>query len=187
MIWLGIVLFFGLHLIPMLPGIRSRLIGRFGENRYKGLFSLLSLTGLILIGTGYVHMGYRELWTPPVWAGHLALTVMPIVFILWTAAEVKGHIRKNIKHPMIIGVILWALVHLANNGDRASLYLFGSFALFSVFSLISSIRRSKVPEYADAKVSHDAAAVGIGLVLFTVLLLWGHEFLFGVTPFYWES
>ena len=181
MIWLGIGLFFGAHVIPSLPNLRDRLIDRMGNNRYKGAYSLVALSGLVLIAIGYARMDYQELWPAPVWASHLALAVMPIVFVLQVAAELRGHIRKKIKHPMIIGILLWAVVHLVNNGDRASLYLFGSFALFSVFSIISSSRRGKLPNYTTAKSKHDVIAVVIGVVLFAGVL-WGHEFLFGVAP-----
>jgi uncharacterized membrane protein len=83
---------------------------------------------------------------------------------------------------MIIGVLIWAVVHLVNNGDRASLYLFGSFALFSLFSLISSTRRGKLPTYDSPRISHDFRAVVSGAVFFVVVLLWAHEYLFGVAP-----
>lgn len=185
MIWLGILLFFGLHLVPSLPTVRDRLIARLGPNPYKGVYSLVSLAGLVLIAVGYTRIDYHELWPTPVWASHLALTVMPIVFVLWIAAEMKGHIRKITRHPMIIGVLLWSLVHLISNGDRASLYLFGSFALYSVFSIISSSRRGKYPDYPGANVRHDVIAVVVGLGLFGVVLLWAHEFLFGVVPIIW--
>ncbi len=152
-----------------------------GEKRYKGAYSLVALIGLILIGIGYTRVDYQELWSSPVWASYLALAVMPIAFILQVAAELRGHIRKKIKHPMTIGVLLWAVVHLVANGDRASLYLFGSFARFSLFSIISSSRRGKLPSYTTAKSMHDVIAVGIGIVLFAGVL-WGHGFLFGVAP-----
>lgn len=181
MIWLGIGLFFGLHVMPSLPNLRDRLIGRMGETPYKAAYSLVALIGLILIAMGYSRMDYQELWPSPDWASHLALAVMPIVFILQVAAELKGHIRKTIKHPMIIGILLWAIVHLIANGDRASLYLFGSFAVFSVFSIISSSRRGKFPKYTTPKIMHDVIAVGIGIVLFAGVL-WAHEFLFGIAP-----
>lgn len=184
MIWLGIALFFGVHLMPSFSGVRDRLIARLGENPYKGVYSLAALGGLILIIWGYSRMDYQELWTAPNWAGHLALVVMPIAFVLQVAANQKGHIRQKIKHPMMIGVLMWALVHLAANGDRASLYLFGSFALYSVFSIISSNRRGKVPNYTTAQPKHDVIAVVAGLVLFGVVL-WGHGFLFGVDPKFW--
>ena len=141
----------------------------------------MALAGLAFIAIGYGRVEYQELWHSPAWASRLALAVMPIVFILQVAAELKGHIRKKIKHPMIIGVLLWAAVHLVNNGDRASLYLFGSFAVFSVFSILSSNRRGKPPDYATANGRHDVIAVGLGTVL-SAGVLWAHPFLFGVAP-----
>ena len=181
MIWIGIGLFFGLHIVPSLPNLRHQLIGRLGEKGYRGIYSLLSLLGLVLLSMGYGRIEYQELWMTPSWANHLALTVMPLVFVLEVSAELKGHIRKKVKHPMIIGIFLWSLVHLINNGDIASLYLFGSFALYSVFSIISSTARGKLPNYKEPKIQHDIMAIGFGLALFGGFL-WGHEFLFGVTP-----
>jgi uncharacterized membrane protein len=155
-----------------------------GVRIYKAVFALASLTGILLIGSGYSAMDYYELWPPPVWAGHLALVVMPMVIILWVAAELKGHIRQKLKHPMVIGVLLWAMIHLINNGDRASLYLFGAFAVYSVFSIISTTRRGKIPKYTQAKVSHDIIAVVVGMALSGVMIHGGHEFLFGVAPLF---
>ncbi|MCW9032611.1 MAG: NnrU family protein [Rhodospirillales bacterium] len=183
MIWAGIGLFFGLHLLPSIPNLRHQLIHRLGENGYKGVYSILSLLGLVLLSMGYSRVEYQELWSTPVWANHLALTVMPLAFVLQVAAELKGHIRKKVKHPMITGIFLWALVHLINNGDIASLYLFGSFALYSVFSIISSTHRGKLPNYTEPKIQHDFLAIGFGLALFAGFL-WGHEFLFGVAPIF---
>jgi uncharacterized membrane protein len=181
MIWLGIGLFFGLHIIPSLPGFRTQLISRMGAGGYKGAFALIALTGLVFLGLGYTRMEYLELWSTPDWASYLALAVMSVAFIFWVAAEMKGHIRKTIKHPMIIGVLLWSVVHLVNNGDRASLYLFGSFALFSVFSIISSNRRGKFFDYPSPNARHDVIAIILGAALFSAVL-WGHDYLFGVAP-----
>lgn len=97
MIWLGIGLFFGIHIIPSLPGVRNKLIARMGENPYKGAYSVVSLIGLILIVVGYTRIEYQELWPTPDWASYLALVAMAIVFVFWMAAEMKGHIRKKIR------------------------------------------------------------------------------------------
>ncbi len=181
MIWLGMILFFGLHLVPARPALRDQLVGRLGENGYKGAFALLSLAGLTLIIIGYASMEYQEFWLSEVWAKHLTLTIMPIAFILQVAANQKGHIRRKLKHPMLIGVLLWALVHLLNNGDLASILLFGPFALYSVFAILSANRRGKVPTYETANATHDLIAVIVGLVLFGIVW-WAHGFLFGVQP-----
>ena len=45
---LGIVIFFSIHLVPISP-LKNILINRLGENKYKGLFSLIALVGLLII------------------------------------------------------------------------------------------------------------------------------------------
>ena len=39
----GIIVFLGIHALPMNPGLRAALVGRWGETGYKVLFSLLSI------------------------------------------------------------------------------------------------------------------------------------------------
>ena len=46
---IGIVAFLGLHLLPTVPGVRDRLLSRFGENGYKAAFSLLSIVAFVLL------------------------------------------------------------------------------------------------------------------------------------------
>ena len=53
MFYSGIILFFGVHLIPLNSNIKEILKNRLGENIYKGLFSLISLFGFLLIIFGY--------------------------------------------------------------------------------------------------------------------------------------
>ena len=48
---LGLVIFIGTHLSTAARGNRKALIARFGEGGYKGLYSLLSLIGIVLIGS----------------------------------------------------------------------------------------------------------------------------------------
>lgn len=49
----GLVLFLGVHLLPALQGSRAAFVQRWGEQRYKGIFTLISFAGLALIITGY--------------------------------------------------------------------------------------------------------------------------------------
>ena len=54
----------------------ARLIERIGEGPYKGLYSLVTLAGLVLIVVGYGQYrahGWIDVWQPPVWTRHLAL------------------------------------------------------------------------------------------------------------------
>lgn len=54
MLVLGLLIFLGLHSARIVADDwRTRAIGRLGERRWKGLYSLLSLLGLVLIVWGW--------------------------------------------------------------------------------------------------------------------------------------
>lgn len=182
-LWLGLILFIGMHLYPSVPGARACLAGRIGEKPYKGLFSLLSLLGLVLIVIGFGQRPYMPVGdgVAPVWASHLAFTVMPIVFILFAAANMKGRIRKYTRHPMMIATLLWAVAHLIANPDVRAHILFGAFALFAVLSIASAEWRGKRVRIEAPLLKHDLIAVGGGLVVFGGVLAL-HGMLFGVQP-----
>ena len=48
------------------------------------------------------------------------------------AGQSKGHARALLRHPMLTGVLVWALAHLLVNGDEASLILFGWMAVWAL-------------------------------------------------------
>ncbi len=55
---LGLLLFFGIHMMPFYPEYRALLIEKIdtdtidGEGMYKIIFSVISLVGLIFVGIG---------------------------------------------------------------------------------------------------------------------------------------
>jgi uncharacterized membrane protein len=52
----GLALFIAVHLVPTRPSLRAELVGRLGLGIYRGLFSLASIAGLVMIVLGYGHM-----------------------------------------------------------------------------------------------------------------------------------
>ena len=60
---LGIIIFFSIHLVPIFP-IKNILINRLGENKYKGLFSLIALVGLLIIIYGFSRADFYPIWDP---------------------------------------------------------------------------------------------------------------------------
>ncbi len=57
----GLVVFLGAHVFVTCRAQRAAVIARIGEWPYKGLFSLVSLVGLILIGYGFARLSRHRL------------------------------------------------------------------------------------------------------------------------------
>jgi uncharacterized membrane protein len=181
---IGIIVFLGFHLLPTVPGLRDRLVGRFGEGGYKGLFSLLSIAGLVLLVYGFAEAPVVQIWSPPDWTRWVAIVLMLPAFIFLVAAYVPGQIKAKLKHPFLVAVKTWALAHLIANGDLASLILFGSFLAYAVYDRINIKSREPhgVGIQGPVKPQNDVIVVVLGTALYVVFLIWLHPLLIGSAP-----
>jgi uncharacterized membrane protein len=185
---LGLVVFLGSHAFSMARGPRAALVAKLGEGPYKGLYSLVSLAGIVLIAIGYGQyrqVGYIPVWDPPVWTRHLALLLVWVAFVCFAAAYLPGRIKRHLKHPMLAGVKIWALAHLIANGDLGSILLFGSFLAWAVVARISVKRRDEAVEHgapsgSSLNLRNDALAVVVGTVAYIAFAVWLHPALIGV-------
>jgi uncharacterized membrane protein len=175
----GLIVFFGVHVVPMFPEFKGSLQSRFGEMRFKGIYSLVSLTGFALILLGYSQAEFRPVFSPPVWAPLIAYLTMPISFCLLVAAYVPNNFRRVIRNPMLSAVLIWALVHLIANGDLASVLLFGLFGLYAIVDIISVNRRSPADTPARQPLLKDVLVLAIGFAAFWIVRYF-HAALFGV-------
>ena len=185
LIW-GMVLFFGVHLLSLTPA-RAPLHAKFGENAYKGIYSLISLVGLGLMIWGFVLArsgpdAARIVYDPLMGSSHGTMLLVLLAMILLAAAHMKGHIRKIVKHPMSVGIALWATGHLMVNGNLSEVLLFGGFLVLSVLDIIVSTARGKLPAHTP-QVKYDIMAVVGGAAVYAVFLF-SHQWLFGVSPMY---
>ncbi|WP_297796187.1 NnrU family protein [uncultured Marinobacter sp.] len=182
----GLVLFLGIHSLSIVnEPLRNRMHASLGELPFKGLYSLVSLIGLVLIVWGYgaARMDPTVLYTPPGWLRHLAMLLLIPVFPLLFATYFPGKIKARLRHPMLVSVKLWALAHLLANGMLHDLMLFGSFLAWAVADRISLKRRSERPiATLPASKANDAIAVVGGLVVYVIFVFWAHQWLFGVAP-----
>lgn len=186
---LGLALFLGTHSVRLVADDwRTRQVNRFGELRWKGLYSIVSIAGFVLIvwGYGLARLDPVYLWFAPVWTKHLAALLTLPAFVLLVAAYVpRTRIRARIGHPMLAGTKLWALAHLIANGTLADVLLFGSFLIWAICTFIVSRRRDR---YAGVLrkaggIRQDALAVAIGILAWYVFASYAHAWLFGVAPF----
>jgi uncharacterized membrane protein len=181
---LGLVLFLGIHLLPVLTGVRNALFARMGEKAYKGMFSIVSALGLVLIVIGYARAPSEpRLFNPVPAAILIAPLAMIISFVLLASANMRTHIRRTLKHPMLIGVGLWAVVHLLANGETKATLLFGAFLAYVVIDLVSAVQRNAVKSFAPVA-RQDAMAVGAA-ILIALLVMAFHRHLFGVPAVHW--
>lgn len=186
---LGLILFLGAHTLPTLPALRANLVSSMGENGYKGLMTVLSLAGFVLIVWGfgsYRGAGYIQIWEPPTGLRHLTVLLMLFSFIALAASKgPPGNIRYRLKHPMLVAVKIWALAHLLANGDLGSVILFGALLAWAVYDRISVKRRGAqlppTPDPAHA-LRNDAITVVIGVVAWGAMIAL-HPLLIGVGVF----
>lgn len=179
----GLILFFAMHFFTT---FRSRdpdsLVERMGGS-YKGLYSVLSLVGFVAMIWGFDALRpWPQIWQPPIWTHHIAMTLMLPVFILLVAAYAPtGYIKKFVRHPMLTAIKLWALAHLTANGDLGGMILFGAFLIYGVVDRIVLKRRGDVgPVNAEPNIFGDLIAVAIGAAAYPAFLFYLHPVLFGV-------
>ena len=178
----GLVLFFGVHAVPMFPSVRHKIVNKVGGVLYQTVFALLSLAGLVLLVWGHASADYIELWPEPDWARHVTfLLMLPVLPILITA-YLPGQLRRWIPHPMLMAVKIWAVAHLLVNGDLASVLLFGAFLVYGVLDLVSIKRRQRAwgQKVKIGPWRNDVIAVLLGLALYIGMVIWGHSALIGV-------
>lgn len=183
---IGLVLFLGIHSVEIFSStFRANAIARMGERPWKGLYTLISIIGFVLIiwGYGQARQDPILLYAPPVWMRHVSALIMLPVFPLILAAYMPGRIKAALKHPMLAAVKFWALAHLLANGMLADVLLFGSFLAWAVADRISFKRRvMRQIHTAPPNKMNDVIAVVAGLAIYVAFVLWLHLWLIGVSP-----
>lgn len=171
LMWVASVLFLGTHLGISSTGLRDRFVALLGERGYLAVYSLISVLTL-----GYLIWVYSELprlpyvWMPSPGLYLIPKLVMPIAAVLLVGGFMvrnptavgqeavlgrtgsddlaQGLIRIT-RHPFQWAVVLWALAHMAANGDGVSLIFFGTFALLSLVGTVLMDRKKAARLGAD--------------------------------------
>lgn len=183
----------GHFVLSSLP-IRRELVRSLGEGGFRIGYSVAVTAAFLWMLFAYGRAPFVPVWTPPDGAAWFPVLVMPAVALLLvcafttrnvtavggeaqaTAPNPAPGIMRVTRHPFLVGAALWALAHLAANGDAASIILFGGILLLSVGGMA----------HIDAR-RHAALGSGWGPVALTTSAVPFAALLAGRTHFDWPG
>jgi uncharacterized membrane protein len=96
-----------------------------------------------------------------------------------------SRLKAKVRHPMVLGVKVWALAHLLANHTLADLLLFGGFLVWAVLCFRAARARDRAAGtlYPAGTLQGNLLTVGAGLAAWAVFAMWLHGALIGVRPF----
>lgn len=184
MIWLvlGVALWSGVHLVPSVArGLRDAVVGRLGEQPYKGLFSLALVLAIVLMVLGWRSTMPSSIYAPPAWSRWTANALMLVGLLLFVSSGVPTNLKRVLRHPQLTGVATWATAHLIANGTQRALVLFGGIGAWALVEMLAINRRDgawqrpePLPRTADLKPL-------VGAVVVFAVLLFVHPWIAGVS------
>jgi uncharacterized membrane protein len=184
----GLIVFLGVHSarIAFEPQ-RAAFIARRGEGAWKGLYSLLSLAGFVLLvwGYGQARLEPVVVWNPPVALRHLSSLLLLAAMILLVAAYVPGNqIKARLGHPMLLGVKTWALAHLIAHGRLAGIVVFAAFLVWAVLAFRAARRRDAAAgvQRAPGRLPMTLLTLAVGAAVWAAFVFKLHSWLIGVSP-----
>lgn len=214
--------FIGIHLGVSGTSVRDALVARFGLQPYMIGFSVASVAAMAWLVAAYADAPYVPSWGQLQWWKPVQLVLMLPAFLLAVAGlatpsptsvaqealvdQPPSGILRITRHPFLIGVTIWAVVHLVGNGDVASMLFFASLAIVAAAGTVSidakrrrslgaarwdgfASRTSIIPFAAILSGRNTVAMPELGWwrpalgVAVYALVLGGHSHLFGVSPF----
>jgi uncharacterized membrane protein len=218
---LGAICFTGIHFGIAGTPLRDSAIAALGEGAYRVVFSIVSLAAIVWLVMAYKDAPYVATWGIPEWWKPIAIILMLPAFLLAViglttpnptsvgqegrVARLPEGIVRVTRHPFLIGVGLWAVVHLIANGDVASFIFFGALAITALAGTVSidakrrralgpgwqsfTAQTSIVPFAAIAagrtrfNPGEIAASQWVAALIAYALMLGGHSHIIGVSPF----
>ena len=137
------IAFCGSHTLLSSTRLRGSLRDQIGEQGFLLIYSLTGLVTLAWFVLAYVHAPFIPMWSPPRSSPWVSIVLMPLASWLLVAGYTTPNptavgmersaraddpapgIMRVTRHPVMWAMGLWALAHLAANGDLASIWFFG--------------------------------------------------------------
>ena len=186
---LGVLLWSVVHFIPgIFANFKTRMLERFGEYPYKGVFTLLMVVALYLIISGWKSLAPAEgevlelIFTPPDWGVHVAGVLTLIGFVLFLAPYPPNNIKRALRHPQLIGVVCWGLGHLVAVGTERGVVLFAGLSIWAVLEMLLINKRDGEWLKPDSVPRKSDLALLVFSVLVFMVFLYTHHLLFSGTP-----
>lgn len=185
---LGLVLFLGIHSVRIVADDwRTAMIARMGAGAWKGLYTIVSIVGFVLLVYGFsiARWDAPVLWVRPDWAPHVTALFMLASMILLAGFHFKrSHLSVAVRHPMVWSVVLLGAGHLLSRGTLVDLLLFGGLFVWGVADLASCYARDRRNRtiYPQPVLRATLANLVLGIVLFVVIGFWLHQKVIGLAP-----
>mgnify|MGYP001609387125 FL=1 len=163
----GVLLWMAVHLPKAAaPDLRDAAVARFGANGWRSFVSLALVGALVLMILGYRSATPAMAYRPPDW-GHGAGGVVAVIgMILFVASVPRTNIKRYVRHPQLLSVVLWAAGHLLAGGSWPGVVLFGGLGLWAILEIRAINRRDGAwqrPEPAPRKADVIVLAGGLAL------------------------
>jgi uncharacterized membrane protein len=150
------IVFLATHFVTSTP-LRPLIVARIGEWPYRGAYSLVALVTLAWMGWAYTQAPREVLFAQ--WRD-APYVLVPIAFVLiacgyWRNPTMVGAdkllksedpargIIRITRHPIMWGIMLWALAHIAARGDLRGLIFFGAFLVLAAIGTLAMDSRKK--------------------------------------------
>ena len=171
MILIGLLLWIAAHFFKrVMPAARAAMNERMGAGPARGVMSVLILLSVVLMIMGYRGHEAAQVYAPMAGMGHLNNLLMVISVILFGMSGSKGRLGTMLRHPMLLGVLVWAFAHLLVNGDMASVVLFGGMGVWAVIQIMLINAQETWERPAPGPASGDVKLLIISAVVFTVIV-----------------
>ena len=175
---LGVLIWSFAHYFKRLvPGVRASM-----GNAGKGVVAVLSIFAIWLMVQGYKSADDVPLWDLGAMGRGINNILMVLAVALVGAGKSKSRLRSKVRHPMLMGPLVWVVAHLLANGDLASVVLFGGLGIWALgqMALINRAEPDYVP-WQEGTVQGDIRLAVITVVVFAVIA--GIHMWIGPSPF----